>query len=280
MFSISVITPVYNSIQHIEQCIQNVISQQCKEVEHVIVDGGSTDGTAGIIQQYATQYPHIKWLSEKDRGQSDAMNKGIDMAQGEFIGFLNVDDAYDPGVLGKVSQIIRFDHLPMSTLLLGNVRQVDEKGSLLYIRKPDSVSLSNVLQFWKMESFPANPVSYFYHKKLHEMIGYYDIYQHYTMDYDFFLRASAVVHVKYYDEIWGTYKMLPGAKTVEIGRKGGTRHLKEKLFFKYIPSLSFGKQLVLIAKFVINYKSKVWKKTLRRYYHRFKTVVKKIFKVF
>ncbi|MDF5711529.1 MAG: glycosyltransferase [Nostoc sp. S4] len=74
---ISVITPVYNGEKFIESCLQVVIKQNFSEVEHIIVDGGSTDKTIDIIKHYANQYSHIRWISEKDRGQSDAINKGI-----------------------------------------------------------------------------------------------------------------------------------------------------------------------------------------------------------
>ncbi|MBN3951472.1 MAG: glycosyltransferase [Nostoc sp. NMS7] len=84
---ISVITPVYNGDKFIESCLQNVINQNFAEVEHIIVDGGSTDKRIDIIKDYANQHPHIHWISEKDQGQSDAMNKGISMAQG--IDFIN-----------------------------------------------------------------------------------------------------------------------------------------------------------------------------------------------
>jgi glycosyltransferase involved in cell wall biosynthesis len=95
---ISIITPVYNGEEFIESCIKVVIDQACPEVEHIIVDGGSTDQTVDIIKQYAKQYPHIRWISEKDRGQSDAINKGIAMAKGEILSILNVDDYYEPNV--------------------------------------------------------------------------------------------------------------------------------------------------------------------------------------
>jgi glycosyltransferase involved in cell wall biosynthesis len=85
-------TPVYNGQRFIEFCIKNVIDQHCSHAEHIIVDGGSTDGTVEIIKSYAEKYPHIRWISEKDNGQSDAMNKGISMAKGEILGVLNVDD--------------------------------------------------------------------------------------------------------------------------------------------------------------------------------------------
>ena len=89
---LSIITPVFNGIRFIESCIINVIEQKCPNLEHIIVDGGSTDGTVEIITSYAERYEHIKWVSEKDHGQSDAMNKGIAKALGSILGFLNVDD--------------------------------------------------------------------------------------------------------------------------------------------------------------------------------------------
>ena len=76
---ISVITPVFNGERFIESCIRSVIDQNCPDVEHLIIDGCSTDRTLEIVKQYSETYPHIRWVSEKDKGQSDAMNKGIRM---------------------------------------------------------------------------------------------------------------------------------------------------------------------------------------------------------
>ena len=76
---LSIITPVYNGERFIEGCIENVISQNCMDCEHLIIDGGSIDRTITIIKKYAAKYSHIRWISEQDRGQSDAMNKGIKM---------------------------------------------------------------------------------------------------------------------------------------------------------------------------------------------------------
>ena len=99
---LSIITPVFNGIRFIESCIINVIEQNCRGLEHIIIDGGSSDGTVDVIRAYAKRYGHIKWISEKDKGQSDAMNKGIRMAQGDILGFLNVDDFYEPNVLCRI----------------------------------------------------------------------------------------------------------------------------------------------------------------------------------
>ena len=126
MCTFSIITPVYNNIEYIEKCILNVISQGKHSLEHLIIDGGSSDGTVQIIQKYALQYSHISWVSEKDKGQSDAMNKGIKLAKGEFISFLNVDDYYSLGTLNEVSTIISNNTL--LSFIVGNCNVWDAQG--------------------------------------------------------------------------------------------------------------------------------------------------------
>jgi len=269
---LSIITPTFNSAPYIRECVQNVAEQQCGQIEHIIVDGGSTDGTVAAIKELADQYAHIRWVSEKDQGQSDAMNKGIRLAKGAFIGFLNVDDLYEFGLLNRVASIMQKPH-PVPTLLLGKTRQVDEKERVLLIQNPVSLDLEYVIRFWRPMPFPANPVAYFYHKKLHEIIGEYDIHQHYTMDYDFFLRASPVVHVERFDEIWGTYRMMPGTKTVEMLKKGGSKKTKEKLFFRYIRRISWEKRYKVWWEYIYRYKANRLKHRLGGLLYRSKQYV-------
>src|SRR5690349_9456456 len=99
---LSIVTPVFNGGCFIESCLRNVIEQACPAIEHIVVDGGSADGTVEILSEYAARFDHIHWVSERDRGQSDALNKGIRMARGTVIGWLNVDDFYEPNVLSGV----------------------------------------------------------------------------------------------------------------------------------------------------------------------------------
>lgn len=89
---ISVITPVYNGERFIESCISVVIDQGCPDVEHIVIDGGSTDATVEVIKGYAETYPHIRWISEKDEGQSDPLSKGRRMAKGIIEGATEVND--------------------------------------------------------------------------------------------------------------------------------------------------------------------------------------------
>ena len=210
---ISIITPVYNGERFIDSCIKVIIDQACPNVEHIIIDGNSTDRTVEVIKQYADKYSHIRWLSEKDQGQSDAMNKGIKIANGEIISFLNVDDFYEPNVLNRVLKI--FEELPEPSLVVGNCNEWDEAGNLL-VRKPAKLKLSDLLQGFHINIFPINPTSYFYHTSLHQKIGFYKTDEHYAMDLDFILRAVQVANVKYVDETWGNWMRIEGTKTVTL----------------------------------------------------------------
>ena len=215
---ISVITPVYNGELFIESCIKVVIDQACSDVEHIIIDGGSTDRTVEIIKQYADKYPHIRWISEKDKGQSDAMNKGIAIAKGEVLAILNVDDFYEPNVLNRISEI--FKSLPSPSLLVGNCNVWGDKGILNFVNKPAKLDLTDLLLGFSVNEFPLNPSAYFYHTSLHDKIGPYKVEEHYVMDVDFLFRAVQVATVKYVDETWGNYRKIEGTKTVIDSKSG------------------------------------------------------------
>lgn len=206
---ISVITPVHNGERFIEACIQAVIDQICPEAEHVIADGGSTDGTVEVIRRYASRYPHIRWVSKKDAGQSDAMNRGIALARGEIVGFLNVDDYYEPGALNRIAAVFR--SLPVPSLAVGNCNVWGDGGELLWVNTPRCLKVVPLLS--GTASFPENPSAYFYHASLHRVIGPYDVHDHYTMDLDFILKAVQACSVEYFDEVWGNFRLIRGTKT-------------------------------------------------------------------
>jgi glycosyltransferase involved in cell wall biosynthesis len=227
--TLSIITPVYNGDKFIQACIENVIKQQCPDVEHIILDGCSSDSTVAIIKSYADKYPHIRWVSEKDDGQSDAMNKGIAIAKGNVIGFLNVDDYYEANVLNKVINI--FGGLPEPSLLVGNCNIWSNEGKLLYINKPAKLKLHQLLLGYDINPWPVNPSAYFYHKSLHEEVGLYNVDEHYALDVDFILRAVQGAHIKYVNEIWGNYRLLVGTKTVS-DQKNGVSYKRTKDILK------------------------------------------------
>lgn len=245
---ISIITPVLNGERFIESCIKNVIHQNCPSAQHIIIDGGSTDSTVSIIQAYAGRYPHLRWISEKDRGQSDAMNRGVALAQGGILGFLNVDDYYEIGALQRMSDLFRT--LPEPSLLVGNCNVWGDDEVLLGVNKPSRLRMADLLIGDEARyPFPVNPSAYFYHKTLHEKIGLYDTEEQYAMDIDFLLRAIPHVHVVHLDEVLGNYRLIRGTKTfadMEAGRMDARlqqlilRHKKELPYYQRVRILFMG----------------------------------------
>jgi len=209
---LSIITPVFNSERFIESCVRSVVEQNCPDVEHLIIDGGSTDRTMEIVKSYAELHPHIRWLSEKDEGQSDAMNKGLRLARGSLIGFLNADDFYEPDALSAARRIL--EELPEPALVIGNCNVIDETGKLLWLNRPDT-RYYQLLQTWRF-TMPNNPSSYFYHRSLHEKVGEFDVNEHYVMDYEFLLKAFRAANVVYVDKTFGNYRMYGDNKTAKL----------------------------------------------------------------
>ena len=233
---ISIITPVYNGEKHIRSCIESVINQDCDDLEHIIVDGRSKDRTYEIISEYKNRFEHIRCISESDSGQSDAMNKGIDMARGEIIGFLNCDDFYEPHVLKKIRSIFRSVKSP--ALVVGNCKVWGNDGKIKHINKPSRLTIEDLMKGPNVNSFPENPSAYFYHKSLHNRTGYYDESNHYTMDLDFILRAVRTANVYYFDEIWGNYLWIEGTKTY-IGHQERQNYKRVKrVYQKYYRSMN------------------------------------------
>ena len=233
MFLFSIITPVYNNIEYIEECIKNVISQGDINLEHLIIDGGSSDGTVQVIEKYALKHPHIRWLSEKDNGQSDAMNKGIKLAKGEYISFLNVDDFYSEGTLSQVSTIISSNNL---SFIVGDCNVLDESGELIYINKPSKLKSQHILAGYP---FPVNPSAYFYKKELHDKVGPYNVKNHYNMDLEFLIEISFIEKMSYFSESWGNFRVLPLAKTGSDQQNGNLEKRKKELFNNYLKNSSF-----------------------------------------
>jgi len=203
------------------------------------VDGGSTDGTVELIRRYAKEYPHIHWVSENDKGQSDAMNKGIQMASGSIISFLNADDYYEPGALCAAIELFRY--LPEPALLVGNCNIWDDDGNLIEVSKPSAISFLSLLEEKFHKAFPMNPSAYFYHKSLHDSIGLYDTEEHFGMDLHFIFKAVQAATVKYVDKTWGNYRYLSDTKTfkdVENGQNSVrvtaiTDYYRERAAFHY-----------------------------------------------
>ncbi len=206
---LSIITTTFNAEPFIGACIDNVVEQNCEGVEHIIFDSASTDRTAAIIERRAAVYPHIRWVSEPDRGQTHAMNKGIAAAKAPIVAFLNADDYYKPGVLNHVLEIFRT--LKEPSFVVGNCDIMVRSGKIIRQSRPVGLTFEGMMAGEVLP--PLNPVSYFYHKSLHDLAGLYDEDEHAFMDMDMLVRLLEVASIHYFDESWGVFRMHPGSKT-------------------------------------------------------------------
>lgn len=221
--------------------MENVSSQWQDGIEHIVIDGGSKDGTLEILKEMAEKFSHVQWISEKDNGQSDAMNKGIQMAKGNWISFLNVDDFYEKGALNSVLNRIKTNENE-NEILVGNLNIWNPDGNLRNLNMPSNMTLPLLIA--DLCEWPFNPSAYFYPKSIHEKIGYFPEKEHFAMDYDFILKSAvAGIPFHYVNETWGNFRLLPDAKTSQdqIGNQSYLRSQALRDF--YFEKLNFAQKM-------------------------------------
>jgi glycosyltransferase involved in cell wall biosynthesis len=206
---ISVVTPSFNQGEFIRKNLESVREQNFDGVEHIVIDGGSKDQTTEILKEY----PEVQWVSEPDQGQTDALNKGIEKARGEWICWINSDDYLLPGALESFEAFVR-EH-PEAEFVYSDCVFVDEKGEVIEKRPANYTGEKEFLYtWWRGGSGFAQPGTFF-RRKLWERFGPFDISLHYTMDYDFWLKISDEVDFLYLPAELATYRLHGSAKTSE-----------------------------------------------------------------
>jgi glycosyltransferase involved in cell wall biosynthesis len=176
--TLSIVTPSLDQAPFLEAAIQSVLQQGCEEVEYCVVDGGSRDASVEILTRQGSA---IRWVSEPDRGQADAITKGFRMTRGDVLGWLNADDLYSPGALREVVRHFREDRDLM--LLYGNAHHVDELGKLLEVYPTRDFELDALAY----DCFICQPACFF-RRSLLEAAGGLDTGLQYAMDLDLWIR--------------------------------------------------------------------------------------------
>ncbi|MDD5707219.1 MAG: glycosyltransferase family 2 protein [Kiritimatiellae bacterium] len=244
MPALSIITASFNSASVIETAIDSVLNQSLKDLEYLVVDGGSTDATTAIVRAHEARFDgRLRWLSEQDRGMYDALNKGICLATGDVIGILNADDflATDH-ILGQIAAA--FDD-PDVDCVFGNIR---------FVRDPD---LGRTVRYYRAKHFrpwmlrfgfmPPHP-SFFARRELFERFGAYKTDYRISADYELLVRFLWVHRLRYrYLDLTTTRMRLGGVSTrslkstyvlnreiVKACRENGMFTALPLLFFKYL----------------------------------------------
>ena len=209
---ISIITPSLNQAQFLERTILSVLNQNYPNLEYIIIDGGSSDESVDIIKKYEKYLAY--WVSEPDRGQSHALNKGYDHATGVVFGWLNSDEEYLPNTLLKIGKI--FMNKPKLDIVFGNRIVVDSNMRIIrYEAVPNMHPMDFMLYRYGLLFSDAT----FWTREIHQKTGQLDEsqFQHLCMDFDWLLRLS--LHVKkwkYIPDYLSIFKEHPGRKTLNI----------------------------------------------------------------
>lgn len=143
--TVSVVTPSYEQRDFVEDTLDSVANQNYPEVEHIVVDGGSDDGTVALLEEYGDQYDHLRWISEPDDGQADAVNKGLDMAEGTVVGWLNSDDVYvDTSVM---SRVVRHFERTGADAIYGDIALLNPNSDVIKLHLTPSFDYGKLLRY-------------------------------------------------------------------------------------------------------------------------------------
>jgi glycosyltransferase involved in cell wall biosynthesis len=206
---VSIVTPAYNAVATLEAAIRSVLAQDYPSVEHVIVDGASSDGTLAVLERFADR---VRWLSEPDKGQSDALNKGFALARGEIIGWLNADDVYYPGAVSRaVAHLVAH---PEVTLVFSDFDFIDRRGQP--IRRiaardfaPEKLLFANIV--------PQATV--FFRRCLLPDVGGISPDYNFVLDWEFVLRVARRHSIERIPGVAGGFRLMTGTKSVAQAAK-------------------------------------------------------------
>jgi len=214
---ISIITPSFNQGQFIEETIQSVLNQKYPNLEYIVIDGGSTDNTLDVLKKFEGK---LKWISEKDKGQSDGINKGFKMATGDIVAWLNSDDYYLPGALHEVARF--FIKNPKAQWVTGDYKIINAEGKEIQKYIVWYKRLLRLFPTFGMLSF-ANYIiqpSTFWKSNLLKRVGLLDLKLHFEMDYEYWLRM-------FQQEKLHVLKKRLSAFRIHKNSKGGSQYKKQ-----------------------------------------------------
>ena len=202
---VSIITPSYNQARFLESTIQSVLNQDYPSLEYIIVDGGSTDGSLDIIKKY--KHKLAAWISEPDQGQSDAINKGFNLSQGDIMAWLNSDDLYYPSAVSTAVEFLQAN--PQIGMVYGDTDIIDENGHLLGLFNARQTSYQRLMRGGVYIPQPAT----FWRRELWNLVGPLDTSFSFAMDYDLWVRFAKKSPIKYLPMLWASFRIHREGKT-------------------------------------------------------------------
>lgn len=196
---ISIITPALNRAKWLPECIESVLGQGYDDAEHVVVDGGSTDGTVQVLQSATAKYgDKIRWISRPDRGISQAVNRGLEMATGDVIGWMGTDDRLASGALSTVASYFALN--PSALWLYGSYLIVDDQGKILRNMRARPFDYGRFLR----SGYICGP-SVFTRSELARRAGPVREDMKYCMDYEWYVRIAVIAQPHKLDPVLGYF---------------------------------------------------------------------------
>ena len=206
---VSIVTSSYNQGDFIGRTIDSIQAQDYPDIEHIVVDGMSTDATVDVL----ARYPHLKVIREPDRGQADAINKGFRIASGQIFGFVNSDDLLEPGAITAVVDAI--DPAAGRHVVMGRCLFIDEHDRFLGVEHPSAFeSHRRVLEIWKGHCLPQPSI--FWTREVWERSGPLNTEEQLMLDYDLFCRLSRDFDFHRIDRVLSSYRLHTQSKTSSV----------------------------------------------------------------
>lgn len=209
---VSIITPSYNQVRYLEHTIQSVLKQDYPNLEYMVVDGKSTDGSLEVIERYKKKLTW--WVSEQDLGQADAINKGFRKAKGDIIAWLNSDDLYLPGAISSAVEI--FQKNPDAGVVYGDAVSADADGRLLNELRFSKWGTLDFLEF----NIICQP-AVFMKRSFVEKVGFLDSSYHFFLDHQLWIRLSRETEFVHHPAIWAVSRYHQEAKNVILASESG-----------------------------------------------------------
>jgi glycosyltransferase involved in cell wall biosynthesis len=203
---VSIVTPSFNQARFLEATIRSVLEQDYPRLEYILVDGGSTDGSLEIIKKYAGRLAW--WVSEKDQGQTDAINKGFARAKGQVFAWLNSDDTYEPGALRAAAGYLQAH--PELGLAYGDANFIDEAGRVIGRFAAAQTDLRRLRRGYV--HIPQQAA--FFRGDLWRSLGPLDPSFYFAMDYDLWVRLAGRSQIRYVPQTWANFRLHSAGKTL------------------------------------------------------------------
>lgn len=209
---VTIITPSYNQGKYLGETMRSVLDQDYPFIEYLVIDGGSTDNTVDVIHSFEDQL--IYWCSEKDRGQTDAINKGFAKARGQILAWINSDDTYNPGAVSQAVQYLQ-EH-PEVGVVYSDLNFIDENSRIIGKFPAAQTDLKRLRRGYVHIPQPAT----FFRAELWQQTGPLDPSFFFAMDYDLWVRLASVSRLQYLPgPVWANFRMHMDAKTINADER-------------------------------------------------------------